>query len=128
MGRNKQDKDRIASWSKILAAFMPGTYCIYDSRVANALSSEFEKAGKQDYWTIPSPRGGNLKKGQYDVPECYYRYHTLLQSLAGKQEVKKTYRKDVDSSIRDAYSAVGFSEEQAIMAHLEKVLFMLGEN
>ena len=119
------NSNRISTWSKILAAYRPGTFFIYDSRVASALS-EFapENQNRMD-WRIPAAANAQVINGN-SVQECYHAYHAILRRLAEHKIVINAYTK-VNSKIREAYRAIGFSQTQAIMAHLEKMLFMKGE-
>ena len=145
--------DRIASWSKILAAYRPGTLFIYDSRVAIALSQISLVLGTTCFWNLPSPseetgqpRTPDAQRKQeaflqfqnrcrqqgdeYNIKVCYKLYLSLLKGLAQRQNIKDIYRNYVAqySNIGAAYAAIGLSEEQAIMAHLEKILFMQKDN
>lgn len=45
---------RISFWSKILSAYKPGVYFIYDSRVALALSYISLKINQPCFWCVPS--------------------------------------------------------------------------
>lgn len=148
-----QSSWRIASWSKILAAYKPGVFFIYDSRVAIALShmSYVLRQPEQEwcFWQIPSPREeygnpnnanerrkqeafnnfkniecGNNRKSS--IPICYRQYLSLLNQWSNNNEIRRQFG-NLDESIRNAYSTIHFSLQQAIMAHLEKMLFMQKE-
>ena len=144
---------RIASWTKILAAYEPGEFFIYDSRVAIALSFIFWKLGLPCFWQIPPPREKNIniqtatalkrwKNAAYRTLEercnrtsykakhsiCYCLYLQLLKKMAENDRIQEAYRSFKNGDIiRQAYENCRFSEEQAIMAHLEKMLFMQKE-
>lgn len=85
---------RLSSWTKVLAAYDPSQFCIYDSRVAIALRFLF----RDKNWFIPDPQGKNVKNaanklGKGGDPEGSYReYTTLLQKASpdnpGKYEKK----------------------------------------
>ena len=85
---------RLSSWTKVLAAYAPDKFCIYDSRVAIALRFLF----RDKDWFIPNPQGKNVqntadKLGKGADPEGSYReYLTLLQNAnpndPGKYEKK----------------------------------------
>lgn len=143
------NKYRIPSWSKILAALAPGKLFIYDSRVALALSYFCLKNNISCFWRIPKGnevaeeyrrgygnfmskyREKNLAGDRADIPTCYFRYHQLLQELARNDTIKTAYGK-LPQSIREAYNNVGIGNENdqtpAIMAHIEKMLFMMKED
>ena len=152
-----ENKDyRISSWSKIIAAYKPGTYFIYDSRVAIALSDIFLWLNLPCFWTIPDSRNeesgtedsrwniwakeqfigmcqrnrihhnqnnANISEQEADIPTCYKTYLKLLNALAQNRIIVEEYQK-LDKSIRKAYKDKKYTKTQAIMAHLEKVLFM----
>ena len=147
IGKNGSDW-RIASWSKILSAYKPGEYFIYDSRVAIALSYIWLKLKKECFWQIPpfflpeedkkvfkeikkaiskSKKGKKAKK----MDSCYQEYIELLEKLAETKVFQESYNR-LDDGIRRAY-ADAFSgtddekKKKAIMAHLEKMLFMMKE-
>ena len=115
-GRNGNDW-RISSWSKILAAWKPGTFFIYDSRVAIGLSIV-----KPDVtWAIPSARGKNSMFGfvstaiernhAMNLPDSYCSYLKFLHQFATCNKI--------DFS--------GYLDLQSKMAHIEKLLFMIPE-
>ena len=134
---------RIASWSKVLAVVKPGFFFIYDSRGAIALSFITMSAGCSCYWQIPSPReeGGNdgeyaifknackssrNQRKAYSMDVCYDLYVKLLQRMKKIKGVKDRYD-NLSDDIKNAYFRCGFEEDKAIMAHLEKMLFMMKE-
>ena len=57
------------------------------------------------------------------MAECYFKYLQQLKKWAAAY--KDDYLRDDFREIREAYNAAGFDENQAIMAHLEKMLFMM---
>ena len=152
---------RIASWTKILAAYKPGEYFIYDSRVAIALSYISRELSLPCFWRIPSPREktANIQNAaereirkkiafeafeksctntrKADIRVCYSLYLRLLKKLAVNNRIQDAYQRfnvrltnneHLDGAvIRAAYTNCGFNQEQAIMAHLEKMLFMQKE-
>lgn len=194
IGRNPSDEnDRISTWSKVLAAYMPGTCFIYDSRVALTLAYLSLKIGSPCYWQIPvdqSDRGRRIGRRHFksedgtvdienietvtnnnrrmmvenadnaasmraaglqditsdneaqieewiekglDIPECYCRYLTFLDSLAKNATIRDAYDR-LPQGIRDAYDKVfdfipnpEMKHHKSIMAHLEKMLFMQKE-
>ena len=75
---------RLSAWTKILAAYDPTRFCIYDSRVAIALRFLF----RGDKWFIPDQYNNNNHTiplaatiGRGTEPEESYRdYLTLLQN------------------------------------------------
>jgi len=137
-------KLRIASWSKILAAYLPGICFIYDSRVAIALCQISMELGVNSNWNLLSPKMDGDKKKQEvferfknachytcrndpeDIFNCYCRYLNLLEKLAQHTSVQDAYRKYVEEhpNIKAAYTVIGLSDKQAIKAHIEKMLFM----
>ena len=200
LGSNPQNgNDRISTWSKILAAYMPGTCFIYDSRVALTLTYLSLKNGSPCYWQIPDDqsdedrkigkryfkcedgtvdeenietatkknRQGMVKNADnatfmraaglqnivnlfnkdnedkeiiewfengLDIPECYCRYLTFLDSLAESAPIRDAYDR-LPIGIRDAYDKVfdfisdsKMKHHKSIMAHLEKMLFMQKES
>ena len=170
-GNSSSQYWRIASWSKILAAYKPGTYFIYDSRVAIGLSfilwslldDNLSKAPGV-FWIIPkaSDTTGAIEafketihSVESDITTCYYLYLDLLKRLA------KRFSMSHDSNvlcgightenetfspfaingagngkipstrqIEEAYlgrNVFNNDKKKAIMAHLEKMLFMMKE-
>ena len=141
------NQDNVSSWSKIYAAYKPGEKFIYDSRVALSLSYISLQIDAPCFWRIPSSRGvndpewkqfknmcqrnrilhsqnnTNVSENEADIPTCYNQYLDLLNALARNKGIIEGYRK-LDERIRQAYKAIDYDEHQAIMAHLEKVLFM----
>jgi hypothetical protein len=140
---------RIASWTKILAAYKPGEFYIYDSRVAIALSYISRELGLPCFWRIPSPsekskqdnatiheqqkhiafvrfEGSLVKTLKVDNPTCYSLYLSLLKRLAWDKRIQDAYQR-LCPDVRNAYAECGFNQEEAIMAHLEKMLFMQKE-
>ena len=141
------NQDNVSSWSKIYAAYSPGNKFIYDSRVALSLSYISLQIDAPCFWRIPSSRGVNdpewkqfqemCKRNRHnhnmrnqtnpveetDIQTCYNQYLELLNALARNKGIIEEYRK-LDERIRQAYKAIDYDEHQAIMAHLEKVLFM----
>lgn len=73
---------RLPSWTKVLAAYDPEQFCIYDSRVAIALRFLF----RNDNWFIPSPQRNDARHlantiGRGSEPiETYRDYLTLLRN------------------------------------------------
>ena len=141
IARNGNDY-RIASWSKLLAALEPGRFFIYDSRVAIALTN-FCYPRCRRFWKIPYKRftannrinynnfiervGYNAQQHE-DFPTCYYCYHDLLRTLADRQEICQDNQGAYDNlneNITATYTNAGFTRKPAIMAHIEKMLFML---
>ena len=145
-------QSRVSFWTKVLAAYKPGYFFIYDSRVALALSFISIKSNSPCIWAIPQDAGDiqneyfiqnledhkkiceviqknrdDFKVGQADIPLCYRLYLELLNKLSENQEIVLQYR-NLDTRIRDSYSMLGFSEKQAIKAHMEKMLFMMKES
>lgn len=104
----------LSSWTKILAAYKPGIFFIYDSRVAYALNV----CTGTDNWQNPASQYPGKK-----MAECYFKY--LQQLKKWSDAYKDDYLRDDFREIREAYSDAGFDEPQAIMAHLEKMLFMM---
>lgn len=144
-------KKNIASWSKIFAALKPGKLFIYDSRVAIALSYFCLETNQPSFWNIPDPRPDDdfkrfaqqcktsrRNQNPEDMDICYSRYHDLLKTLAAPgsdktRPIRDAYNR-LDKRIRDAYEGTdekkhqaGFTRDQAIMAHIEKMLFMMKE-
>ena len=62
-----------------------------------------------------------------DITKCYKWYLNLLKLLSEHDSIIQAYRQR-DNVIQNAYQAIGFTEKQAIMAHLEKMLFMQKES
>jgi hypothetical protein len=150
---NKDGRIRIAFWSKVLAAYKPGEYYIYDSRVALALSYISLKVGVPCVWDIPNARGkplkerrfeefpdksiadairdsltGELREMRTDSNSCYPLYLKLLELLAAKGEIKRRYN-GLPRETKAAYEKMfGKDEQKSIMAHLEKMLFMMKES
>lgn len=115
-GRNNNDW-RISSWSKVLAAWKPGTFFIYDSRVAIGLSIV-----KPDVtWAIPSARGKNCLFGfistaiernhALNLPDSYCSYLKFLHQFANSNTI----------------DLASYPDLQSRMAHIEKLLFMIPE-
>lgn len=83
-GQEIDEDTLLSSWTKILAAYDPVKYCIYDSRVAIAL-----KILVPEYdWFIPRRRRddvGSFLRKQYVNPlteaESYKKYLDLLSSV-----------------------------------------------
>lgn len=158
-GKNEKGKDRIAFWSKILAAYKPGDCFIYDSRVAITLSYISLYLNLPVIWRIPKSRESqytkkayrrfglvdkdvhstiganreryNLPNDGFDIPTCYSLYIKLLNGLAEKI-IENRFNPFLDiqnaplgEKIRECYLTHGFDEKQAIMAHLEKMFFMM---
>ncbi len=134
LGNNpKTHSSRIAFWSKVLAAYKPGKYYIYDSRVAIALSYISRKLALPDVWRIP-PNSKKCKGichfSNHSNP-CYRRYLELLRRLAKKEKIKGRYD-GLSPEIKDAYDKMfdmfqdqNERKQKSIMAHLEKMLFMM---
>lgn len=146
---------RIAFWSKVLAAYKPGEYYIYDSRVALALSYISLKLKVPCFWSVPAPRGTTMQKRfkgfcgktikatirdnlpdemKRDPNSCYPLYLELLRRLADKGKVKDRYN-GLSHGIQTAYGKMfDFIQDKedrkrkSIMAHLEKMLFMMKED
>ncbi len=77
------NEKRLASWTKVLAAYKPGKFCIYDSRVAFALRALMP----EECWFLPpSRKTGNdrynrlERKGQLSPRESYEKYMRLLEA------------------------------------------------
>lgn len=75
------DEIRLATWTKVLAAYKPGKFCIYDSRVAVALRVTIPEIR----WFLPAPRENRSAlceylgtEGQMTPRESYARYMGLL--------------------------------------------------
>ena len=67
--------DSISSWTKVLAAYDPKKFCIYDSRVAIALSFLF----RNRIWFIPWSYDNDLTNAiQDNVPENDNKYQDYL--------------------------------------------------
>lgn len=116
--RGRRENDwRISSWSKILAAWKPGVFFIYDSRVAIGLTAVYPDIK----WTIPSARGKNSifgfvsaeikRETTLDMPSSYCKYLKIIQTLSGCTKI----------------NFKGFTDLQPKMAHVEKLLFMIPE-
>ena len=88
---NQEDiDDSLPSWTKVLAAYAPDEFCIYDSRVAIAL--RFLIRDKE--WFIPYPYGQNTmaaykelkkifdKKNWLTPKESYWEYLDLLRNAS----------------------------------------------
>ena len=115
-GRNGNDW-RISSWSKVLAAWKPGTFFIYDSRVAIGLSIV-----KPDVtWAIPSARGKNSMFGF--VSAAIDRNHALDMSSSYCEYLKFL----VQLSNSDKIDFTSYPDQQSRMEHIEKLLFMIPE-
>lgn len=56
----KHGKNRISSWSKVLAFADSSKYAIYDTRVAMSLNMIFEKAGYSQRFFMPQSRSDEL--------------------------------------------------------------------
>ena len=76
------DETRLATWTKVLAAYRPGKFCIYDSRVAVALRVVIP----EKRWFLPAPRENRSAlceylgtEGQMTPRESYAQYMRLLQ-------------------------------------------------
>ena len=157
---NNGSVSRIAFWSKVLAAYKPGKYFIYDSRVAIALSFiSLKLENTPCYWIIPSDPGYTTRNKSFvgfenksievaiqdnqekhrinvgtDPNSCYHLYLELLRRLAEREEIQKKYN-SLPNEIKEAYkkmfSFINDRNEQdrkSIMAHLEKMLFMMKED
>lgn len=77
------DETRLATWTKVLAAYRPGKFCIYDSRVAVALRVLFP----EKRWFLPAPRENRSAlcgylgtDGQMTPRESYAEYMRLLNA------------------------------------------------
>lgn len=149
---------RIAFWSKVLAAYQPGVFFIYDSRVAIALSFISLVLDSTCYWIIPNDPGATINNKSFirfegmsirnaiqanlnarqinigaDPNSCYHLYLELLNRLAERREIIEKYNR-LSREIRSAYRRM-FSfiedpierEKKSIMAHLEKMFFMMKE-
>lgn len=88
---NKLGKDRIASWSKILAFARPERYAIYDSRTALTLNFALYCAGEDKRFVPPEGRPGEtatasafVSKGE--VVLGYRDYLAFLHAVAGSSE------------------------------------------
>lgn len=155
---NKDGRIRIAFWSKVLAAYRPGEYFIYDSRVALALSYISLRLKVPCIWDVPKPRRtkkekrfkefsdksiadairdslpGKMREIRTDSNICYPLYLELLESLAAKKEIKRRYN-GLPREIQVAYEKMfgrikdkDKRKQKSIMAHLEKMLFMMKES
>lgn len=146
---------RISFWSKVLAAYKPGDFYIYDSRVALALVYISLTLRQPCLWSIPQDAGNmmdqtfkgmnitvqnavgrNLRNyhGEISVPISYRLYLELLSRLANKKDILDRYNY-LSTSIKSAYNKM-FAfipdrkerKNKSIMAHLEKMLFMMKED
>ena len=81
---------RLASWTKVLAAYKPEKFCIYDSRVAFALRMLMRNKS----WFLPPRRTKNnsydhLKREKHMSPsESYDEYMRLLEGTGYPVKVK----------------------------------------
>ncbi len=93
-------------------------------------------AGLTDYLTKIRKDESKKKKWKddgLDIPICYFQYLRLLKLIAKSKKIREKYQQ-LDDDIKTAYEhAFSFEpdkdkrEEMAIMAHLEKMLFMQKE-
>lgn len=152
--------DRIAFWSKILAAYKPGGYFIYDSRVAFSLSYISLFLDLPVIWNIPIPkislrnrnayrRFGLIKEifgiiqanrkryglppEGYNVQTSYRLYLDFINRLAETMIRTRGFNPFADVPLapsgndikRQYLLAFNNDERKAVMAHLEKMLFMM---
>lgn len=84
---NQEDiDDSLPSWTKVLAAYAPDKFCIYDSRVAIAL--RFLIRDKE--WFIPEPKGQNTQAAadalgndnSLSAEQSYREYLDLLRNAS----------------------------------------------
>ena len=117
-----------------------GDYNIYDSRVAISLAHICLSMDLPCFWCIPDPHEQqgiarlehliktNQEKfgiGCRTPNECYALYLDLLRGFARNEAIREVFSSEFFADIRTAYiNTCGFSLEQAIMAHMEKILFM----
>jgi hypothetical protein len=134
---------RISFWSKILSAYKPGTFFIYDARVALALSYITLQLPLNSpcFWKIagettilnkhfsdrnlmvpnndhPTVRDvTNFRRGGADsssIPVCYDLYCRLLDRLAMNNVIQNRYD-DLSDDIKTAYNCVfGFEPNEMI--------------
>ena len=159
MGNNRR-LSRIAFWSKVLAAYKPGEFFIYDSRVAIALSYIALKLDDTPcYWIVPMDPGTSIRNRSFigfenrsigdviqanqnahhiqvgnDPNSCYHLYLELLKRLAEREEIQKRYKRlspKIKAAYKKMFSFIKDKNERnhkSIMAHLEKMLFMMKES
>lgn len=117
-----------------------GDYNIYDSRVAISLSHICLSMDLPCFWVVPDPhelqgiarlehliRTNQEKFGIGDCSpnECYALFLDLLRGFARNDGIREIFNSEYFTDIRNAYfNECGFTLEQAIMAHIEKMLFM----
>lgn len=100
----------LSSWTKVLAAYAPDEFFIYDSRVAIALCVLY----KNENWFIPAPKGNN------NTPSPLQNLRQeLMQERNGRRGLTahESYKK---------YLKLLKTVPNGIPRHYEKKLFMLG--
>lgn len=97
-----------SSWTKVLAAYDPDQFLIYDSRVAIALCVLYE----DEKWFIPAPKGNNNNPSQLQI---------LRQKLMENRKGKKSL--NAHESYKLYLQYLGTVSKPR---HYEKQLFMLG--
>lgn len=91
-------RDRIASWSKVLAFADSSNYAIYDARVAMSLNAIFEKLGRSERFYMPVASSKKINKCFQDISRKfqaqatagnpkylgYFDYMSLLNAFVNK--------------------------------------------
>ena len=86
------NEKRLASWTKVLAAYKPKKFCIYDSRVAFALRVLMP----EERWFLPLSRKTGKdrydrleRKGQLSPRESYKKYMRLLDATDNRVKYER---------------------------------------
>ena len=102
--------ENISSWTKVLAAYAPDCFWIYDSRVAIALRFLYPETN----WFIPQAHGVNVQK---EVSEMRNKLNEINKK-------KKSMTKKL--SYLEYYNLLNTTCSPHERGHYEKRLFMLG--
>lgn len=70
-------RDRIASWSKVLAFAESTKYAIYDARVAMSLNAIFEKLGRSERFYMPVASSKKINKCFQDISRKFQAQATV---------------------------------------------------